>query len=105
MLGFQDIDFAALYKAYDEELMAWKDVIDVRHKGEKTSKGAFRTLLFACFKLTVRRRCWNGGKNSPQRVMWGRAQLYSHRFYWEKGLILLSFRQYYYRQARQLVPS
>ncbi|KAI8996283.1 hypothetical protein BD414DRAFT_575643 [Trametes punicea] len=34
----QNIDFAALYKAYDEELMAWKDIIDVRHKGEKTSK-------------------------------------------------------------------
>ncbi|KAH9886688.1 hypothetical protein C8Q73DRAFT_748860 [Cubamyces lactineus] len=36
--SIDDIDFAALYKAYDEELMAWKDVIDVRHKGEKTSK-------------------------------------------------------------------
>ena len=35
----QDIDFAALYKAYDDELMAWKAVIDDRHAGEKHSKG------------------------------------------------------------------
>ncbi|KAI0633110.1 hypothetical protein C8Q77DRAFT_871216 [Trametes polyzona] len=33
-----DIDFSALYKAYDDELLAWKSVIDDRHKGEKTSK-------------------------------------------------------------------
>ena len=37
--GFQDIDFAALYKAYDDELMAWKAVIDERHRGEKKSSG------------------------------------------------------------------
>ncbi|KAL7278771.1 hypothetical protein ACG7TL_007779 [Trametes sanguinea] len=36
--SIDNIDFAALYKAYDEELMAWKDIIDVRHKGEKASK-------------------------------------------------------------------
>ena len=36
----QDIDFGALYKAYDDELMAWKSAIDERHHGEKTSKGA-----------------------------------------------------------------
>ena len=37
--GCQDIDFAALYKAYDDELMAWKAVIDERHRGEKKSTG------------------------------------------------------------------
>ena len=36
----QDSDFGALYKAYDDELMAWKSAIDERHHGEKTSKGA-----------------------------------------------------------------
>ena len=36
----QDIDFAALYRAYDDELMAWKNSIDERHKGEKESPGA-----------------------------------------------------------------
>lgn len=36
----QDIDFGALYKAYDDELLDWKSVIDERHKGEKMSKGA-----------------------------------------------------------------
>ncbi|KAI0369514.1 hypothetical protein BV20DRAFT_1078089, partial [Pilatotrama ljubarskyi] len=36
--SINDIDFAALYKAYDDQLMAWKAVIDIRHQGEKTSK-------------------------------------------------------------------
>ena len=35
----QEIDFAALFKAYDDELMEWKSNIDERHKGEKKSKG------------------------------------------------------------------
>ncbi|KAI0744472.1 hypothetical protein C8Q76DRAFT_605763 [Earliella scabrosa] len=33
-----EIDFAALFKAYDDELMEWKSNIDERHKGEKKSK-------------------------------------------------------------------
>ncbi|KAH9914089.1 uncharacterized protein BXZ73DRAFT_92869 [Epithele typhae] len=33
-----EIDFAALYKAYDDELLAWKAVVDIRHDGEKMSK-------------------------------------------------------------------
>ena len=37
--GSQDIDFAALYKAYNDELMTWKVVIDERHRGEKKSSG------------------------------------------------------------------
>ncbi|TBU52135.1 hypothetical protein BD310DRAFT_832860 [Dichomitus squalens] len=36
--SLDDIDFAALYKAYDDELLAWKAVCDERHAGEKTSK-------------------------------------------------------------------
>ncbi|RDX49727.1 hypothetical protein OH76DRAFT_1482841 [Lentinus brumalis] len=35
--SIDDIDFAALYRAYDDELMAWKNNIDDRHKGEKSS--------------------------------------------------------------------
>ncbi|RPD77310.1 hypothetical protein L226DRAFT_459877 [Lentinus tigrinus ALCF2SS1-7] len=35
--SIDDIDFAALYRAYDDELMAWKNSIDERHKGEKES--------------------------------------------------------------------
>ncbi|KAM5540986.1 hypothetical protein V8D89_005297 [Ganoderma adspersum] len=35
--SIDEIDFAALYKAYDDELMAWKAVIDERHRGEKKS--------------------------------------------------------------------
>ena len=45
-MRFQDIDFAALYKAYDDELLAWKAVCDERHTGEKTSKGASSPLSF-----------------------------------------------------------
>ncbi|KAI0673211.1 hypothetical protein C8Q78DRAFT_708520 [Trametes maxima] len=36
--SIDDMDFVALYKAYEDELMAWKAVIDVRHDGEKASK-------------------------------------------------------------------
>ncbi|KAI0830360.1 hypothetical protein BC628DRAFT_1408462 [Trametes gibbosa] len=36
--AIDDIDFGALYKAYDDELLDWKSVIDERHKGEKASK-------------------------------------------------------------------
>lgn len=43
-LPIQDIDFAALYKAYDDELMAWKAVIDERHRGEKKSSGLYPLL-------------------------------------------------------------
>ncbi|PIL25701.1 transcription factor [Ganoderma sinense ZZ0214-1] len=32
-----NIDFATLYKDYDDELLAWKAVIDERHRGEKKS--------------------------------------------------------------------
>ncbi|KAM5540995.1 hypothetical protein V8D89_005306 [Ganoderma adspersum] len=32
-----DIDFAALYKAYSDQLMTWKTVIDERHRGDKKS--------------------------------------------------------------------
>ncbi|KAI1785437.1 hypothetical protein LXA43DRAFT_899849 [Ganoderma leucocontextum] len=35
--SIDDIDFAAMFKAYDDELMAWKAVIDERHRGEKKS--------------------------------------------------------------------
>ena len=37
--GLQDIDFAALYKAYNDKLITWKAVIDERHRGEKKSSG------------------------------------------------------------------
>ncbi|KAM5540997.1 hypothetical protein V8D89_005308 [Ganoderma adspersum] len=32
-----DLDFSALYKAFNDELMVYKDVIDERHRGEKQS--------------------------------------------------------------------
>ena len=52
--GFQDIDFAALYKAYDDELMAWKAVIDERHRGEKKSSGLSHLLTSPLYlRLTI----------------------------------------------------
>ncbi|KAL1943346.1 hypothetical protein VTO73DRAFT_4421 [Trametes versicolor] len=37
--SIDDIEIDALYKAFDNELLSWKSVIDDRHKGEKAAKG------------------------------------------------------------------
>ncbi|EIW56374.1 uncharacterized protein TRAVEDRAFT_49201 [Trametes versicolor FP-101664 SS1] len=36
--SIDDIEIDALYKAFDNELLSWKSVIDDRHKGEKAAK-------------------------------------------------------------------
>ena len=61
----QDIDFAALYKAYDDELMAWKSAIDERHKGEKTSKGPLPFSLPLPLPLPVRLRSGPPSRPAP----------------------------------------
>ena len=57
LLRLQDVDFAALYKAYDDELMAWKSKIDVRHDGEKRSKGACSFVPAGCSLACARSDC------------------------------------------------
>ncbi|KAI0758853.1 hypothetical protein C8Q74DRAFT_1372764 [Fomes fomentarius] len=52
--SIDDIDFAALYKAYDDELMEWKSNIDERHKGEKSSKGRSSTVSFPSLPPIIR---------------------------------------------------
>ena len=57
----QDIDFAALYRAYDDELMAWKNAIDERHKGEKESPGPSQPSARSVAPLTSPARRARGG--------------------------------------------
>ena len=47
----QDIDFAALYKTFNNELMVYKDVIDERHRGDQKSSGLYPTLYICCYRL------------------------------------------------------